>query len=342
LRTCQPVLSAEDLAAERILITGASGFIGTNLLEFYRLWQVGAVVNFDMNVPRNPTHRSFWRDVDICDVDNLRKEVLMFRPTVVFHLAARTDLLGETAVDYSANSDGVRNLIRVLRALPYRPRLIVASSRLVCNIRHHPKTETDYCPPNAYGESKVQTELITRVECGNSIPWILVRPTSIWGPWFDIPYRGFFEAVRRRIYVHPGRARPRKSFGFVGNSVHQLDRLMFSSFSAAQGRTLYLTDAPTEVLPWARQIADAFGARPPLCVPHGLLTVAARIGYAFKTAGWKNPPLTSFRLDNLVTDMVIDYRQAGEFVGDSPYSLQDGIAVTVDWMLRTPISPARH
>jgi hypothetical protein len=56
----------------------------------------------------------------------------------------------------------------------------------------------------------------------------MVRPTSIWGPWFEIPYRTFFDATARGRYLHPRGRKVRKSFGYVGNTVYQLDRLMFA------------------------------------------------------------------------------------------------------------------
>lgn len=334
LRALPPALDGAALAGQRILITGASGFIGTNLLEFYRVWGAGAVANFDIVAPRDPQHRDVWQKVDICDAAGLRAAILAFRPTAVFHLAARADLIGKNAADYPENSAGVRNLIAGLRDMPERPRLIVASSRMVCDIRHRPSNDVDYSAPNAYGESKVLTEIVTRRECGNSIPWVLVRPTGIWGPWFDIPYRNFFETVRRGLYMHPGGSRVRKSYGFVGNMVHQLDRLMFAVFAQAQGRTLYLTDQATEILPWARQIASAFGKSPPWRVPYAVLAVGAKIGDLLQKAGWYNPPLTSFRLDNLTTDMLVDYMLAEDLTGPAVYPMEDAIAVTVDWLGR--------
>jgi len=60
------------------------------------------------------------------------------------------------------------------------------------------------------------------------LPWVLVRPTSIWGPWFDVPYRNFFLSVARRRYVHPAGKRIHKSFGFVGNITWHLHRLMIA------------------------------------------------------------------------------------------------------------------
>jgi nucleoside-diphosphate-sugar epimerase len=340
LGAVRPALGSA-LAGERILITGASGFIGTNLLEFYRGWGAGAVANLDIAPPRNAGHRGAWLEADIMDATKLRAVLDAFRPTAVFHLAARADLIGKTVADYPENSDGVRNLIAAMRELPTRPRLIVASSRMVCDIRHHPKSDTDYSAPNAYGESKVQTEIVTRRECGNSIPWILVRPTGVWGPWFDIPYRNFFDAIQRGLYMHPGQLRVRKSYQFVGNMVYQLDRLMFQGFPKAQGRTLYVTDQPTEILPWARQIASAFGKSPPSEIPYAVLAVGAKLGDLLQKIGWHNPPLTSFRLDNLTTDMVVDYMLAEDVVGPVPYPMEDAIAVTIDWLAQGIVTAQR-
>jgi nucleoside-diphosphate-sugar epimerase len=328
----RPSLHSEALARERVLVTGASGFIGSNLLEFYRGWGAEAVANFDIAAPRNPDHQSFWHQVDICDGPGLETAVQSFRPTAVFHLAARADLIGKTVDDYPENSDGVRNVIAAIRKLPNRPRLVAASSRMVCEIRHRPINDADYSAPNAYGQSKILTELVTRKECGNAILWVLVRPTGIWGPWFDIPYRNFFEKVRDRLYLHPKGARTKKSYGFVGNTVHQLDRLMYSGFVNAQGRTLYVTDPPIQVLDWARAIAKSMGVRPPLNAPYVVLAAGAKLGDLLRALGWQNPPLTSFRLDNLMTDMDIDYMLAEDIVGNGPYSMQDAIDITVNWL----------
>ena len=48
----------------KILLTGASGFIGENLLEDLLLKQ-HIVINIDNNPPRNASHKQFWHNVNI-------------------------------------------------------------------------------------------------------------------------------------------------------------------------------------------------------------------------------------------------------------------------------------
>ncbi|MDY4671151.1 MAG: NAD-dependent epimerase/dehydratase family protein [Oliverpabstia sp.] len=48
----------------RILITGASGFIGTNLLEHFKS-KGYEVINIDFNKPKIKGRERFWKNVDI-------------------------------------------------------------------------------------------------------------------------------------------------------------------------------------------------------------------------------------------------------------------------------------
>jgi hypothetical protein len=58
--------------------------------------------------------------------------------------------------------------------------------------------------------------------------------------------------------VHPKGRAIRKSFGFVGNTVYQLDRLGYGNHESIRHRTLYLCDYdPLDVFTWAVMIARA-------------------------------------------------------------------------------------
>ena len=314
----------------RILITGGSGFIGTNLIEAL-LRQGHTVLSADAAGPRNPVHAPIWRKLDLCDRTGMLALVQDFGPEVVYHLGARTDLHGSTPADYAANTDGVRNLIAAIQQTGGVGKVFFASSRMVCRIGYQPKADDDTCPPNAYGESKVETEKIVRA-ANLDATWCLFRPTSIWGPWFGVPYKDFFMTVARGRYVHPRGRRIRKSFGYIGNSVHQLCALLTAPEALYHRQTFYLADPPLEVLEWARLISAELGRSPPREIPMAVLKLIAAAGDAAKALGYKEPPLTRFRLDNLCTEMVHDTHLIERIAGPGPFSLSDGVRETVAWL----------
>jgi nucleoside-diphosphate-sugar epimerase len=317
-----------DLAGRRALVTGGSGFIGTNLVAHLRA--LGAdVLSIDTAGPRDPEGRAVHRSVDLLDAAAVASSVAEHRPEFVFHLAARTDLAGETIKDYAVNTDGARNLLGALAANDALARVVVASSMLVCRFGYIPKDEFDVSPDTVYGESKVETERITRE---TELPWVLARPTSIWGPWFGPPYRDFFEVIKHRRYVQPGRRSPKQTYGYVGNTVEQLVTLATTD-AAVTGRTFDLADWPAMNLhAWANEIADAFAVKRPPTVPLTALRAAGHIGDLIERVTSKSAPLTSFRLRNLITDNVLDLTPLIEIHGELTYGVADGVRRTVDWM----------
>jgi NAD dependent epimerase/dehydratase family len=132
------------------------------------------------------------RCVDATKFGEINTTVRDFQPTVIYHFAARTDLHRASFDEYPASTIGAENLIRAILGSPSKPRRTVfASSCLVCKIGYMPCDEFDNCPTTPYGASKVRFEKIVRKMAAEEFDWVMVRPTSIWGPWFEAPYRFF-------------------------------------------------------------------------------------------------------------------------------------------------------
>ena len=318
---------------KRIFVTGGSGFIGTNLIE--SLVQAGYdVASFDSVHPRNPQHARVFQEGNILDGARLSTAVHDFRPELCVHLAARTDLDGTTIADYDANTIGVRNMISATQSVGTVSRILFASSRYVHRTEVFPKHDDDYSPFTPYGESKVETERIVR-SSGLEIPWAIFRPTSIWGPWFRIPYRTFFDTVRRGVYVHPRGRKISKSYGYVGNVVNQILQFLSVDGSRIDKRTFYVSDDQNmDVLELAQLIQQAFGAPPIREVPLALLQGLAIAGDFLKKVGVSNPPITSFRLSNLLTPMDYDLSLTRQVAGPAPYTLKASVQATVEWILK--------
>lgn len=321
----------------KVLITGGSGFIGTNLVEYY-LSKGAEVVNLDIAPPRNPEHKSCWKEMDVLNSEGLRAAVVNFSPTHIVNLAAQTGTIdrGRKLENYAANVQGVKNLIGATKDIPSLEKTIFTSSMLVCRNGYQPESETDYCPDTLYGESKMLGEKVIRQAGALPYSWVIVRPTGIWGPWFDVPYKTLFRVIQRGLYVHPADVNINYSLGFVGNTVYQLDKLMQAPSHKVHGRTFYLADCPPiNMRAWTDLVQKAFGARRIHEMPIWTLKIMAAVGDAMKLVGWNYPLLSSSRLNNMLTSFVFDLDPI--IAEDLPYELEEAVQITVNWMCEAGI-----
>jgi len=317
----------------KIVITGGSGFIGTCAVD-YCIQNGYPFVNLDIKRPNKKEHEPFWREVDIRDRDAFEKALSSSRPTHILHLAAQTGMDIPNLEVLSANTTGVKYLIEIGRHLAGLRRIVFISSLLVCKNGYIPQNDIDYCPPNFYGESKMIGEIAVREAENLPYSWTIVRPTSVWGPWFEHSYKTFFKTIDRGLYFHSGRADIVKPLCYVGNAVYMMFKIMFDSEGRANGQTFYLADYPTYyVREWAdtihRELKKSGSIR---TIPFAALKLVAFIGDALKLCGWQNFPLTSFRLKNMGTGGIYPVEKTGDLVGPLPYSLRDGVHATVNWM----------
>lgn len=314
---------------KKVIITGASGFIGTNLFQ-YLTQKKYEVINIDYKDPKCKNVLGSWKKVDIKDYDELKKEILSFNPDYIIHLAARTDLDGKTMEDYSANIVGVKNLMEVVKLLPNLKKVVIASSMLVCHAGYYPKNQFDYSPTTLYGRSKVETEKIiweNKPHCD----WAIIRPTSIWGPWFGIPYRNFFDIVLSHKYFHIGKKGCTKTYGYVGNAVYQIEHILLNETLDENQKIFYIGDnPPINIEDWANQIANEKGFKI-IRMPYCLVKIAACLGDFLKIFG-VTFPMTSFRLKNMTTDNIMDLSATYKIANNPPFTRLQGIKETLKWL----------
>lgn len=315
--------------SEKILLTGASGFIGTNLLEDL-LAKGYEVKNLDWKEPKIAARKNLWVNVNILHYDEFEKAVLEFQPEYIVHLAARTDLDGKTLEDYDQNITGVENLMKIIHKLPNLKKIIITSSKFVTRNGYKIKNQYDYCPHTKYGESKVQTE--SRV--WNDTPdcdWCIIRPTSIWGPWFGVPYRNFFDIVMKHMYFHIGRIRCHKTYGYIGNAVYQIEQLLFHETKDNDNKVFYIgDDPPYEINEWADEIAKELGFKVPT-MPVWFVKALAKFGDFLGLFGI-HFPMQSFRFGNMTNDGINDMSNTYKIAPKMPYTRLEGTRQTIAWI----------
>lgn len=313
----------------KILITGGSGFIGTNLIEYYLL-EKHSILNIDFKKPMNQKQKQFWKNIDIRDSNDLDVAFSEFMPDYVVHLAARADLRGKTIKDYDTNTLGVQNIIAACGKCSSIKKVIFTSTMLVCKVGYYPKTDSDYCPPNLYGESKMLGEGIVRQDsAGMDYDWSIVRPTSIWGPWFGVTYRDFFVMLIKRKYINFSGKSSTKTYGYIDNTIYQINNILFSE--KTNSKTYYLGDyTPTNISKWASEISNELGYELK-SVPLLIILIASYFGEFLKLFNISFP-LNKFRYKNMTTDNIIPLQDTIDVAPSLPVGRLVGIKHTIKWL----------
>ena len=316
----------------KILITGASGFIGTNAVEVFAS-RGDTVCNLDPQPPLNPAHREFWKKADILDPAALNAALAEFSPEAVIHLAARADCDENTTVEegYRLNTDGTRNVLAAIRATPSIRRAIITSSQFVCGPGYQPKDDEDFHPATVYGQSKVITEQLTRAA---ALPctWTIVRPTNIWGPWHLRYQREFWRVVAKGWYVHPGGAPVVRCYGYVGNVVRQMRKILELPPERVSGEVFYLGDRPGDIAEWVNAFSLALRGKKVRVVPRPVLATAGRIGDVISRVIGRPFYINTSRFRSMTSDYLVNMDKTFEVLGPPPVSLEEGVAETVAWL----------
>ena len=313
----------------KILITGGSGFIGSNLIDYLLTIGQNSILSIDIKEPVNQTHYRYFRCCDILDSEKLNLIVKEFSPDYIIHLAAKADLKGDNLRYYDANISGVRNLIGASNGIINLKRVIFASTMLVCKVGYMPNHDLDFLPPNFYGQSKVIGEKIVRNESPIDLDWTIVRPSSIWGPGFGKTYRMFFEYIYAGKYFNFSGKMSFKTYGYIGNVVFQIYRIMVSEHSTHQ--VYYLGDYEQySIKEWSFEIATILG-KDVKTIPSFLAYSLALLGDFLKLIKIEFP-MSTFRYANMTTDNILPLENLIEVAPKLPYSRKEANVRTINWM----------
>jgi nucleoside-diphosphate-sugar epimerase len=208
---------------------------------------------------------------------------------------------------------------------------LITSSQYVCRPGYQPLNDEDYCPHTVYGWSKVETERATR-RAGLKCPWVMVRPTNIWGPWHLRYRKQVWRAIQRGFYLHPGGEPVVRSYGYVGNVVQQMAGLMEAEVAKINGKIFYVGDAPRDLRDWVNGFSLALRSRPVRVVPRPLLRTVALAGDLIGKVRGSEFLIHSSRYRSMITSDQAPMSATFELLGPSPITLDNAVAETVQWL----------
>jgi len=313
----------------KCIVTGGSGFIGTHLVD--DLLKAGyEVLNVDIAPPLLDSHQDLWEKCNVLDKRALVAGFHEFEPTHVIHLAARTDTLSDRLVDYAANTQGTENVLSSIDECGSVERTILCSTQFVNQYHGAPEDDLDFAPHTAYGQSKVLNERAIR-EAKLPCVWTIVRPTNIWGPWHPRYPQEFWRVLGKGLYMHPSGDQVMRSYGYVKNVVFQMMEILKAPPEIVNTKVYYVGDRPIDLLDWVNGFSEDLRGKKVRVVPKSLLRLLALIGDILSFIHVKFP-LTSSRFKSMTTSNDAPMDAVFDTFGQPPYTLQEGIRETVEWL----------
>lgn len=242
-----------DNDVKSILVTGASGFIGSFICSegLERGMEVWAGMRRTSSSQYLKDERLKFAELDLGNYDTLCKQLRAYKQDMggrgwdyVVHAAGATKSLKREGF-FKTNTEGTKNLVRALVAEEMVPSrfVFVSSLSIFGAIReepypYEPIRETDIPRPNtAYGESKWQAEQFLATV--KDFPYVILRPTGVYGPR-ERDYYIMAKSIKQHVDFAVGYKPQDITFVYVSDVVQAVYKAMKAE--AAVGHAYFLSD----------------------------------------------------------------------------------------------------
>ena len=244
----------------KILVTGASGFIGSFIVE-HALdlgWTVWAGIRKTSSRKWLQDPRIRFIELELNEPNTLEASLSQFKDRegnwdYIVHAAGATKAKNEAAF-FHANFEATKNLVEALEHLEMNPKcfLYMSSLSVLGAIKEQPQTTGCYIyeelsvndspqPNTAYGRSKWAAEQYLKKQ--KRLPCVILRPTGVYGPR-ERDYFLMVRSIRQHIDFSVG-FRPQEITFIYVSDVVQAVFLSFARLNETIGRTFILSDGNT-------------------------------------------------------------------------------------------------
>ncbi|MDA3934339.1 MAG: NAD-dependent epimerase/dehydratase family protein [Gammaproteobacteria bacterium] len=322
----------------RVLVTGANGFIGSNLCR--ALLAKGYAV---AGLVRASSDLSFLTGLDDVDLvtgdinDRAALAAAMQATSVVFHTAGFVADWGCWSEFHSANVAAVHHVMTAARAAGVR-RVVHLSSASVYGFPGGVDVTEEHRftarPGDHYSSSKLAGEQAAMSYHGHGIEVNVIRPATVYGPNDRTTTLKLAAALEQGKFGYVDGGRHLLAPVYIDNLVQLL--LLAARSDAAAGEAFNVTDdgyvSWREFIAW---MAEDLGCRNPgLSLPRSVVwPLAVVLEAVARTVGMQASPLINkYRIRAVMDDHHYSADKAKRLLGYRPsVDTREGVRRTIDW-----------
>ncbi len=295
----------------RIVITGAAGLVGQNLIVRLKRLGYTALTGIDKHAANTRTLARLHPDIDVVEADLAQhgawEEAFKDGATLII---AHAQIGGQDAAAFHANNITATENV-----------LAAATSAGIGHIVHISSSVVNSAARDFYTETKKQQEALVAAA---PIPHVILRPTLMFG-WFDRKHLGWLARFIQRtpVFPIPGSGRYRRQPLYVGDFCNIL-LACIERQTAGQAYNISGLEV-IDYIDLIRAVRTATRARTPIVrIPFWLFRLLLRIYAVFRA----NPPFTTRQLDALVIPELFEVIDWPQIFGVAATPLQVALQVT--------------
>jgi nucleoside-diphosphate-sugar epimerase len=318
----------------KVLVTGATGSLGSRLLEGWAGRH--ELTGTGRREFQGPASVRFVRG-DLADPALAREAVR--GQEVVVHCAALASAWGPYDAFYRANVLGTKNVVNACLAEGVRQLVHISTPSVYYAPRDRRLIrESDPLPPPAtfYAATKKMAEDAVVAAKGQGLATVLLRPRGIFGPTDQVILPRILRLLRKGRFPLVRGGRPLVDLTHVDNVAHAIDLcLERRDAPGVDGETFNVSNGePISVRELVELIAGRLGLRVklvplPLSLSQGVAGAFELVWKASRAPG--EPPLTRYGLGLLSFDQTLDLAKARERLGYRPVvPLREGLLSTLE------------
>ncbi|MDX2473566.1 MAG: NAD-dependent epimerase/dehydratase family protein [Candidatus Krumholzibacteria bacterium] len=348
------------MSLPRLVLTGASGFIGRHLLESLKNnYRIHALARRSQVRCGAPFHENIiWHQVDIGFADDLSA---VFREIqadggadIVLHLAAHYDFSGEDHPEYHrTNVEGLRNVLENSKLL--RPHRFIFSSSVAASA-FPPEGEVlnEDSPPDGdhiYAQTKAIGEAML-AEYSEHFPSTIIRFAALFSDWCEYPPLYMFlrtwlsRAWNRRMLG--GRGNSAIPYLHINDAVSFVSRVLVRHPDLADGAVVIASPDGSVTHKALYQVSTVYEkeqAQPPIGTPKPLIlpgiVIMGLFGKMMKEAPFEKPWMAKYvdlkmEVDASRSRQLLDWqpRERLGILSRIPFLIENRKYDPVDWTKR--------
>lgn len=319
----------------KITMIGASGFVGTRLIDLLKSEPTCELKNIDLL----PSH--FFNEITVIgDVRNQEQMDMELKgaDVVVLLAAQHRDDVSPVSLYYDTNVGGMEVTLKAMEKNGCR-RIVFFSSVAVYGLnKNNPDENHEKDPFNHYGKSKWQAEQVLQKWYENHPDWNvnIIRPTVIFGERNRGNVYNLLSQISGGKFLRVGKGTNRKSMAYVGNIVAFV-KYMIEECQEGYNVFNYIDKPDFTMNELVDLVENVLGKHiPAVHFPYWLGMAG---GYCFdllaKITG-KKLAISSVRVKKFCATTEFDSSKMLSTGFKAPYSLKEGLSRTLEFEFLHP------